>query len=505
MKTRYIICALASAAALTACEDYTEHHFGKDNQLWEATQVNNHNIELLDANYADLAANADNVALALAANDDSATYRKLLSVAELKYFRKGISPEEYLPAMLMQLVGTSQYHCMTAGSTINVTCRVATDSLANGAAMVEATSMAAGKYLLIPEGEEQVLAGSGDVSYGYAYLSGSANFPEAVTPLGAEAYAVDEASSKWLWEFVKEDDHYLLLAPNGNYVYLDDTHNSFQYADDLGDLDDGSQAWWNAAANGDGTFAITNVYNGKTILYSPQYKSAGAYAEAAEGMKGIRLYKQGTINIIIDSAPETQTVTFTLGEDGVWAAKSDYLNQALTAMASTDAETIYSIYGWSAENASSLGELTYVWSATTSYGLKASAFKNSIKWPTDAWMISPSMNLKKAKVPLFRFEEAQKYAGTPLSDYLKVYVSTNYAGRGTQASADWTEVTADLQGERSDGSTWDFYPISLDLSAYAGKENVVVAFRYISNDTYAATWEFKNVRCAEATEFETNE
>ena len=126
MKTRYIICALASAAALTACEDYTEHHFGKDNQLWEATQVNNHNIELLDANYADLAANADNVALALAANDDSATYRELLSVAELKYFRKGISPEEYLPAMLMQLVGTSQYHCMTAGSTINVTCRVAT-------------------------------------------------------------------------------------------------------------------------------------------------------------------------------------------------------------------------------------------------------------------------------------------------------------------------------------------------------------------------------------------
>ena len=117
------------------------------------------------------------------------------------------------------------------------------------------------------------------------------------------------------------------------------------------------------------------------------------------------------------------------------------------------------------------------------------------------------MNFKKAKSPLFAFQQAQKYAGTPVTDYLQVWVSTDYAGRGQRAAAHWTNVTDQVAGTWPDGSSWDFSDMKLDLSAYAGETNVVVAFLYISTETtdeatgVAATWEVKNVRCAEAGDF----
>ena len=57
-----------------------------------------------------------------------------------------------------------------------------------------------------------------------------------------------------------------------------------------------------------------------------------------------------------------------------------------------------------------------------------------------------------------------------------------------------------MQGEWPDGSSWDFHDGTLDLSAYAGEQNVVVAFLYISTEEYAATWEIKDIRCAEPEE-----
>lgn len=504
MKNKYILMGAAAAMlALTACEDYTEHNFGKDSELWQATQVNAHKITLTDANYADVAANTDNIALALAADDDSTTYNELLSVAEKKYFRKGISPEEYLPALIKNLVGTSQYYAMTKGSTITVTCMVSQDSLASGDAYVPATSVAAGKYLLVPQGEEQVLAdgnhASAGKSYSYIYSSGSTNWPDAITRINENAISYDKVAESYLYNFIKEGDNFLIQNPAGEYLYMDGTYNNFYYTEDLGDLDDAAQAQWSVTKNADNTFDIVNVSTGKTMLYGTKYASAGAYADkkGTEGYLGIELYKKGSVSTIVDGPAQPTDVIFTLEEEG-WAAKSDYINQTLTNVSTTDPELVYGTYGWSIEYAASLGELSYVWSATTSYGLKASAYKSSTNYPTDAWIISPKMNFKKAKQPLFTFMEAQKYSGTPVNDFLKVYVSTDYAGRGSQGSSTWTEVTDQLKAERPDGTSWDFVEQSLDLSAYCGQTNVVVAFRYISTESYAPTWEFKNVVCKEA-------
>lgn len=505
MKVRNILFAATAALALTACEDYTEHNFGEDKDLWQPTQVNALAVTLTDANYQDIAANEDNKALALSAEDDSVTYNALQSVGEMKYFRKGISPEEYVPAILKNLVGASQYYCMTKGSAITVTCKVSQDSLAAGAAYVPLeTKFKAGKYLLIPQGMDQALGNSHTTDgtspeYGYIYLTGSERCPEALTRINAQAIEKDANAALWLYTFVEEGDHFLIYNPDGNYLWMDDSHNSFQYAEDLGDLDDSSQAWWTVTKNDDGTYDIVNVYNQKVILFGTKYASAGAYADkkGTEGYLGIELYKEGSISVIVDGPAEDVDVIFTLDDDG-WSAKADYLNQALTNIASTDADIIYGTYGWSMEYVGSIGELSYVWSATTSYGIKASAYKSGTYYATDAWAISPKMNLKKAKQPVLTFQEAQKYAGTPVGDYLQVYVSTDYAGRGNQTTATWTEVTDQLTAARPDGSSWDFTDQSLDMSAYVGQTNVVVAFRYISTEAVAATWEFKNIRCAEA-------
>ncbi|MBQ2459092.1 MAG: hypothetical protein II505_00255, partial [Bacteroidaceae bacterium] len=106
----------AVAIMCTACEDYTEHNFGKREELYEPTEVQVLSFVLNEGNYADLAANADNKRLAEEANDEGKTLADLQSVGEKGYFRGRITPEEYLPAYLRTLIGTGRYYALTTGS-----------------------------------------------------------------------------------------------------------------------------------------------------------------------------------------------------------------------------------------------------------------------------------------------------------------------------------------------------------------------------------------------------
>ncbi|MCR4921328.1 MAG: DUF5017 domain-containing protein [Bacteroidaceae bacterium] len=503
MKATHTTIIALAALAFTACEDYTEHNFGTREELYTPTQVSTIRLTLANSDYENLAKDTAAVRIALSADDDSATYRDLLSVAQKKYFRGNITPEEYLLPMLLNLVGSNRYYSMTAGSNIVITYRAAADSIVNVAAYVPATSFAPGDYLMVPQGEEQVLAGSGaDVSYGELYLSGSSRYPNPVTHLTATAISVDATSRAYLYTFARDAEHYTIRNAEGMYLYMDDTHASFQYTDDIdNDVDDRTFAQWDVAKNDDGTFDIVNVATGKDILYSTSYSSAGCYSDkkGTDGYLSLLLYKVGTVSTIVDATPEEGEVTFTLDEDG-WSAKGDYLNQALTGWASTNVDDIFAALGWSIEYEGGIGNLNYVFRADAMYGLRASAYVSGNYTPTDVLAISPSMNFKKAKAPILVFQQAQKYAGTPVTDYLQVWVSTDYQGRGHRADATWTDVTMQVEGVWPDGSSWDFSDMSLDLSAYVGQTNVVVGFHYVSTETQAATWEVKNIRCAEAEE-----
>lgn len=642
--------SLLAALSLTACEDYTEHNFGTDEELFRPSQVTVQNITLSDANYADVANNAENIAMAAEAGLEE----QLKAVATNKFFTGDITASDYIKPILKNLVGTAQYYAMTSGSVINVTynqekempayleslksisnitlegtftpttlkenlSNAISDKLPNAQKgdvalvniqysevelpvaseddkiqypcymKVTGAFPGAGSYLLVPKGLDVAVQYNPGKTYGYPYGVEIERGEEGIIK-------VTENSEDACFTINKYEDGWSLNNGEGNYLYMKGTYNSFNYIEELGELEDDQYAAFTITPNEDGTYDIVNTGTSKVFLWGTSYNSAGAYLDkkGTEGYLSIELYrlfkeapkkalrkainklgynksvlytfngtkwseftasgvtvepidpsvyvslgktsisnpdytlpiyltstfpyaeKDKTVVLIYNNGKsivateysfdglnwnkttqvEKGTVTYTLDEDG-WAAKADYLNQALTALNSTDPAAIHDAYGWNIEHVGSIGELTYVWSATTSYGLKASAYANSTRYVTDAWAISPVMNFKKAKNPILSFEEAQKYAGEVLADYLQVWVSTDYNPANGQAAAHWTNVTDKLEGERSDGSTWNFFPITLDLSAYAGQSSVAVAFRYVSNETYAATWEFKNIVCKE--------
>ena len=641
-----------SALMATACEDYTEHHFGDREDLYQPTQINHYQATMTKSDYAAVAQNEANREKALAAGDDSLTYRQLLAVEENQYFTDDISAAEYVPAILKNLIGSSAYNTLTAGSSVTVTYNqyVGADSRLQSlqgipAVTVEGTFTpstlgqlsdaiaatrpdaqkgdmalvsfaysevdlpageepsvypcyeeltgqftAAGKYLLVPDGLDVAIQYNPGKSFGYPY-------GVDIVRISDSAISIDENAQDATFTISKDPGGWILMNGAGQYLYMKGTYNSFNYIEDLGDLEEGEWPVFTITPNADGTYDIVNKGNDKVMLWGTGYNSAGAYADkkGTEGYLGIRIYqlresapqkaptrainKTGcnttgvyTFNgnswveytasgarvealqpqtyttlgsswvaspdavlpvwlsaqfpfaeaddevIVVYQAKnsvdarlyafngqtwsqkteiEVQTAVFTFDEDG-WAAKGDYLNQTLTELNSSDPAAIFEQYGWSIEYEGSIGELTYVWSASTSYGMKASAFKSNVSTPTDAWIISPVMNLKKATQPVFAFQQAQKYAGTPLSDYLQVWVGTGFDAAAGKASASWTNVTDQVEGEWPDGTSWNYNDMQLPLQAYAGQTNVVVAFRYISTESTAATWEFKNVVCKEA-------
>ncbi|MGM9626707.1 MAG: chitobiase/beta-hexosaminidase C-terminal domain-containing protein, partial [Faecousia sp.] len=74
------------------------------------------------------------------------------------------------------------------------------------------------------------------------------------------------------------DGQFTVQDANGKYYYMTGSYNSFNVAADA----PASGYLWTAAANEDGTWAITNVEMDKTIAYDTSYTSFGAYAEPTE-------------------------------------------------------------------------------------------------------------------------------------------------------------------------------------------------------------------------------
>ena len=514
MKTKNILHSVICLLGLSlfcmlcaSCEDYTEHNFGTPEELYQAQQINSFTFELTPQQYQDIASNADNKALA-AQDESGVTSQHLQWVAENGCFVGNVSPQEYLPAILKNLVGSSQYYSLTDGSTITVQYRQG--EIVNGDAYVPNTGeLTEGKYLLVPVGMEQSIAHSGaGKTYGYLLLAGSKAdlVPNLVSRVDDQTILADEVADSYTYSFEKDGSEWIIANPFGQYLYMKGTYASFNYIEDLGDLEEEQWPDWSVTYNeADQTYDIKNTGSMKTMRFTTQYNNVGAYdlstMESTEGYLGLQLYKRvaGAIEGG-EVSDEIQEISFTL-EDGEWVAKGDYLNMELTGGTSlTDMDAVYQTYGWSVEYKGSIGDLTYVWRYDSQYGLRASAFKSSTYYPTDAWAISPAMNLKKAEKPVLTFDHAQRYAGSPVQDYLQVWVSTDFTGRGGLESATWTDVTDLVEGTWPDGSDWTYYPASVDMSQFVGNKNVCVAFRYISTDAVAATWEVKNVICREAEE-----
>jgi hypothetical protein len=137
---------------------------------------------------------------------------------------------------------------------------------------------------------------------------------------------------------------------------------------------------------------------------------------------------------------------------------------------------------------SSLGEFLVV-SVIGEQGWELSGFGGSVfaemsgfdgaPLNNDDWLISPEIDLTNATEPEFHVRTAKKFGGPDL----EVLVSSSYEP-GVPDLGDWTELTVPLS--QGDYNQVNSGPI--DLSSYAG-ETVRIAFRYLSTDSEAASWQ----------------
>ncbi len=128
-------------------------------------------------------------------------------------------------------------------------------------------------------------------------------------------------------------------------------------------------------------------------------------------------------------------------------------------------------------------ELTYIWTWSGSYGMKASAFLNNTKLPSESWLISPAIDLSQLTSATLTFEQAgNKFFSEKCENYCSVMVSTD--------RENWTPLELNVWPE---GNSWDFVTSKANLSTYAGQSTVYIAFQYTSDSSTAGTWEVRNV------------
>ena len=103
---------------------------------------------------------------------------------------------------------------------------------------------------------------------------------------------------------------------------------------------------------------------------------------------------------------------------------------------------------------------------------------------SEAWLISPAIDLSASTTPLLSFMTASNYSGANL----EVYVSTDYDGFGAPGSATWTILSPILSG-----GSWNWTSSgTMDLSSYKSTATYI-GFKYTGTVSDGKTWELDDV------------
>ena len=116
-------------------------------------------------------------------------------------------------------------------------------------------------YLIYASG---IVAGPLSSTYGY--------LPKITPEFDGEDIMIDDKAAVTITE---TEDGYTILMSNKRYLYLTGTYNSFNFSDSPS-----SGHYWSITKRDDGLFNITNILKNKTIQYSPQHESFGAYPDS---------------------------------------------------------------------------------------------------------------------------------------------------------------------------------------------------------------------------------
>lgn len=142
--------------------------------------------------------------------------------------------------------------------------------------------------------------------------------------------------------------------------------------------------------------------------------------------------------------------------------------------------------------------LGYVWYYSAAYGMCASAYKDGASHDCESWLVTPAIDLKRAKQPQFSFDHAFNKAPN-FTEECTVLISTNYAGDVTACDWEVLEWNTNEDGSLNvpPGTSWVFQPSGyFDMSKYVG-EKIHIAFRYTTSNGISGTWEVKNLLLSE--------
>ena len=145
------------------------------------------------------------------------------------------------------------------------------------------------------------------------------------------------------------------------------------------------------------------------------------------------------------------------------------------------------IEGWTLQQGELTEGLKAVWEQHAKYGLKATGHyggKPGKNADTEAWAISPEVELKKTSFLTFEHAIGYKTDASTQSLYIREGETGEWQALDLKqwpAGKDWHYVEAD----------------KYDLKAYTGKK-VQFGFKYTSTTEGAATWEIKNFKVVES-------
>ena len=265
--------------------------------------------------------------------------------------------------------------------------------------------------------------------YGYIY-------PDAITV--TDGIISSDNGSEQVVTIEEGSEGYTLLNSYMQYIYMDETHDNFNFTTSL--PTEGGE--WSFESNGDGTFKLKNIERDKTVkltLYDDSY-SYGSYA----------------------------------------ASRYTYVEDAMK-----EESKLFAV-----KNITVPEDLSAVWSHDASYGYyKATGYDDANKknLAAESWFVSSEIDLSEAQNPVLNFDFAFNFLnGNNAADFMQLKVSTDYTG-DVQATT-WTDLAYD--GSRF--NRWDFIAQSVDLAQFAGKK-ITLAFAYKSTDQCAPTAEIKNL------------
>lgn len=110
-------------------------------------------------------------------------------------------------------------------------------------------------------------------------------------------------------------------------------------------------------------------------------------------------------------------------------------------------------------------------------------------FPNEDWLISPEIDLANEKVANLSFEYVTRYFDD-LASACTVWISSDYTD-GNPNDATWAQLPIN---PFLDMGNWTFQSSGeISLTPYVGKA-VHIAFKYLSTDNKAGTWEIKNIK-----------